>query len=631
MAKKNKQKSNAGVAVVAVVVIIMIALVSLASYFITQQTSLSGVSVLSVDEPNVRSNNEDLSKLNWLITTKLGGGDRITFTMSPEYFDQQTGLATEKKFTATADSVDEVLKYQILLQNDFVIWDYHITGMLEESDPCPENTLYDVPFERLLFSDPHFCIVRNFEGRYGKLSNPTRTFEADLSISNGDETIKKTISSSDSSVAFKSGNDLVATASWSGSLITGNPDPVVPEIGVLTAAGSNRWKFITRTNFNSYQNAQDSFDKFLNTDIFSGIADWYGFSAIRNEIEQEMQYLDGQRRLRVENYISLDNDLSLINPTSTSTGRLDFDSDVQLTQPVVTWWIRADWLGIERLVGSPKILSVDSNEFGKDEQGQIRIRVRNDGADATFKASLQNCNNFDQQFVGNEQSFSSGETDYMVIFIDPGSVNSDLSESCTVRVYDTNYPEQQDVASVGLTYKATRVCTANTYSVEGDDIFKCDSEGLSKSIVLSCTGDSTATYTGSGNFGGYECVVEDDGTPTPTDDGDGDTAACFIGGINIFGNNFGGTEVPDFFCTYDITLTKILATLLGVFTVLVVGTMVQLKNNSLKLGVPVPLIWVLALISGILVGFVFVTLWWVALLLLFVFFLLYLILGGVLR
>lgn len=481
----------------------------------------SGLTIQSVDAPNVVSTSQDLTKLNWLILTVLGGGDSISFTMSPtdfeSYFEAEgiDNTKTKNKFTATATGIDETLSYRINLQNDYELLNWQTTPVLDETVPCPTGeVVYNYRLDRIWpFSDPHFCVVGVFDGRYGKTSAPTTNFKAVLSISNGVQTFAKNISSQDSSVAFGS-TSTIATATWDGSLVTGNSPPYVPEVAVISGTSGNRWKFITQEKLNSWQAAESSMEAIAIDKMNDGISSTGGLADMQAAMQRQTDALSIKRDATIESFSSLDSGFTLLNPTSTTTSgasqpQLTFTSNVKLTNPVVRWWIRADWLGVERNAGMPSNLVVTSDRFGNNQHGAINIKVSNTGSTDTFVATLNTCQKFTPTYSSNEFTATAGQQSIYQMYVDAGSQNSDLSETCSVCVYAKNLPTNKVCANVNLGFDATKVCTPNTFMIDNNGIYQCSADGLKKNLVTSCTGDTTATYTGKGTVGGYECVAPD--------------------------------------------------------------------------------------------------------------------------
>jgi hypothetical protein len=472
----------------------------------------SGVSLLSVSAPNVVSDDADLRNFNWLVLTRLGGGDRISFMLSPADFERSTGVSSDRSFTATANSISETVEYNINLQPDFTIFRYGVTPIISLSEPCPSGTFLDLRWKPILGSGSHFCVVEIYDGQYGTLSQPTIKFEAELSVSNGQMVIKEMISSDVTSVSFRRDGQTFATASWQGSLVTGNPPPDVPGIAVVTTHSNDEWRFVTTTGFAQYRSAQNSFLDDIDSLAKRSITTSGGLSSMRDDMIKELDQLEATRSATIRNYQSISSSFNLVNKNSLSGAKLVFNPEVRLTNPVVTWWIRADWLGVERLVTKPVILRVDGAEFGNSEQGEIRVTVRNDGkASGVVNAYLSKCTQFKQTYTALEYSLGAGATRVLPVYVDAGSVNRNLEESCTVCVRDVNNPSVEVCSLASVRFFAARVCTPGQYSVDSvsNSIMLCTSDGLGLVKVADCglQGRSfSAEYTGVGEFGGYECV-----------------------------------------------------------------------------------------------------------------------------
>lgn len=501
---------------------------------LTHAAETQGVSVLSIDSPNVQSSSKSLENLNWLVTTTSTGGDRIQFTLNTEDFEQQTGTPSKKPFTATVNNVEETLTYNVNVQRDFTIYDYHVSDVVTWDTSCPPGEKIQVlKVDRVWpFSDLKVCVTRTLNGKYGTVDKPTTTFEAELSVTNGEDSLPvKTISSEDTNVVFEKGGEKLATASWQGSLVTGNTPPSVPEIGVLQSNSGDEWNFISRTDFSEYQNAQNDFNRRIDEEVDlaqrrldEGI---YTSKEILNMFQSNLDSandnLEEVRADTVSQQTTLSSELSLLNPTSETSAKLEFNPDVRLNQEVITWWIRADWIGVQRLVGEPVITNVEADEVGQSQPGTVSIQVENQGnAGAEFGAALKQCDEFTTTQVPSNRFVQSGETVTMQFFVDTGTQNKDITEQCTVEVFDTNDRTRSDSESVTLEFRAEQTCTPGKHWVDGNTIKKCSADGTQAITVANCEDGKVAKFTDTGQYNGFECVDETGPTPSQPACNDGE-------------------------------------------------------------------------------------------------------------
>ena len=494
--------------------IITVLLVLVAIVFAATQLSTVGFgyTVESISAPNIVGSS-DLSKLNWLVSVVLGGNDRVVFKITDEEFKSESGLQSNNDFQVDIDSIDETLKYNIQSKFDFVFYDYFISEIRDADVVCSGNVYTKLVLDRSFpYADKAICVSKVFKGNYGELSNPVREFKADITISNGvDASITKTISNIDRSVEFRQNNGLVATASWTGSLVTGNPDPIVPDVAVIGGFSNERWRFISDSKFNNYKNAQQRFESFTAQKIgssFSGMTDFENFQV---ELVNLARASSNSFSSNIKSVDNVDSRLTLIQVTPESA-YLRFISDVNLNNPKILFKIRADWLGVKTLVGQPKIVSVENVKFGNAERGVIPLKIKNLGDDSLFNVKLTNCNNFMTSYGSNTLSVRSGVTESYGLVVDRGAVNVAIVETCTVVVSDAAMPSNTDSASVRLEFVPTQTCTPNSYSPDFDlnAIFKCNNAGTSSVLFKQCSDDSLVKYTGSGSMDGFQCILIDD-------------------------------------------------------------------------------------------------------------------------
>lgn len=484
-------------------------------------STLGGLTVTSISAPNVISNDQSLENLNWLVTTQLSGGDQIVYTIQPSEFESKSGVSTDNPFKITAKGISETLEYRINARTDFLIYKYYITDIVSSGTDCSRiitgaEVYKESPRWLTITGYKKFCVLRSYEGRYGTLSQPTVKFEADLEISNTIDTYTKKISSDLSSVAFTDKNNkLLATASWTGSLVKGNPPPSLPEIGILSTRNSNRWALVSQSKFTQYQIAQNNFQSTVLSIPSDGIID---STSLLNSLKSLNSQLDNTRTSTIYNYDLVSTQYTLVNPTSTSDAKMIYTSKTQILSPQIQWWIRADWLGVERQVGKPQITAISSKRFGNEEQGIITLSVKNIGTGiGNFKATLDSCPTFKQTFVSSDFQVTPGSIVDTEIYVDAGSKNIDLTSTCNVKVYDTTNPTNFAVRPVTLGFDATRVCTPGQYSsdVTENAIYKCNADGLGLTKVKQCDSTEIVKVTGQGNTGGFECVAKDPATKDP--------------------------------------------------------------------------------------------------------------------
>jgi len=478
----------------------------------------SGYNVLSIDEPNLASG-DDLKDLNWLVFVTLGGSERVEFTIDESEFEGESGVSPENPFTVEVFNIKETLNYNIEMMSEDLAYGYNVDvfkedGSIDNIDSyCPNAVGVYTKSGGLLQKDILVCLNRNIAARYGTLSNPATFFSSEIMVGNGEERFGPELLSNEiESVNLKnSRGETIVHASWEGNLMTGAREPSVPEYAVLGST-EDSWHFISENKFTDYESAEQNF---LN-DWFSYDTSQMSYSDVElmaGTLQQKASMLDSERESTIFSPENLGDDFNIENPTSENNVKLEYETVTSLQTPTVTFDIRADWLGLKSIVGEPKILSANSDKFGKDDYGSVKFEVTNRGSDgATFFADLKNCQNFDDSDELGDFPVDNGEIVAKEIRVDVGSLDSEITETCEVCIADTQNPSNEDCAFVTLDFDPSTRCIEGTYrkDLDNNQIVECV-DGTKLVTVEECGPKETPQFTGEGPYDGYQCKEE----PTP--------------------------------------------------------------------------------------------------------------------
>jgi len=457
-----------------------------------------GVTVVSVDEPNLVGN-EDLTSLNWIVQTRLIGSDRIKFSLSPSEMKSESGVASERTFTATADNLREYIVYDIQQNYDQALYQYALAGPFNEASDCPSNTaltqttIFSVERRTwwLGITTEYHCLQKQLIGRTGDYKLRSTQFDADLIISNGEETFTQPISSSggaDASATFTTNDGTIGRAVWTGSLTTGNaPDNLNEYTAVLKEGGSNVWQPVIDTNVDKYVQIYNNLESWIDTNIPTYSTQYFGsdWDVIEPQLKSRISNLNSEKRSTIDSVRS----------------------------PEVVWYIRADWLGVERVAGEPRIDRIPDVTFGSSGTAYVPIAVTNVGnGRGTFTATLDSCTGVTVTRVPTRITLEPQQSGTISFSIDNGAANEALDETCRVRVYDVNLQENSDTGTFGVVYSPDLQCDPDAYFARGaeNQIRKCASDGLSSALVEQCASDEIVTSTNEGPYGGFECASDSD-------------------------------------------------------------------------------------------------------------------------
>lgn len=149
---------------------------------------------------------------------------------------------------------------------------------------------------------------------------------------------------------------------------------------------------------------------------------------------------------------------SLVKDTTT-TGRMVLSSlPTMYKQPIFSLIIDADWFGIVRPVGQPKIISLTADaKYTEGATNYIKATIKNEvDVDSSFDFSW-NCNN--AQVTGTELSVFSGLQSKDFQFQITGQTETGCTAgSCTLTVRDSENSAKQDTKSVNFQFCEQNQC-----------------------------------------------------------------------------------------------------------------------------------------------------------------------------
>lgn len=468
-------------------------------------SAASGFTVSSVSTSSVVTKTTDPATVYYIINTQFnGGGQFITGTISPDtikksfvggklYSKQPLKIdvnsASEQVFYEIVNEGIPVYKYKLQTLDAPKICPLGVCAITGNPPPCSSGNNWDIPLGKsiLQFATKRYCISKEPAGIKGVYNNPVIGFNARITLAVGDVVKEKTICSGatsgcdGSSVSF----DEVGTATWSGSLVTGESAPNQDNFVAIKRLDSNRWQIARKSTFESYlpypATADSKLNSFLN--LFLGYTDVArGDKEINDAITPVNQAAD----------ILLGEDTSFTSSPFTkdsNTGKVTVTLQRSLTSPNVVFKIRADQLGIVIPSGQPKISGIATQKFGSGETGNVNVQVQNIGeAAGTFSAMLVGCEPFVQSTSAqtSRKTLQPNDIDTITISVSGGSISENLAKTCQVKVYDVNDPSLEVLSGVTLELEKAKVCIPNRVFADGNIIKKCNKDGSAIDVIETC-------------------------------------------------------------------------------------------------------------------------------------------------
>jgi len=172
-----------------------------------------------------------------------------------------------------------------------------------------------------------------------------------------------------------------------------------------------------------------------------------------------------------------------LEPYSTSFQRFSFD-------------INAAWLGIEYLVGKPRVTCPDDQEGFSGETREIDLGVKNvAGGTGVFALSL-NCGTLSETISPDTVSLPSGDSKTIRATIKGTTTTTEKTDTCTFRAYAKKDPTQQHSCSFSYKTKPRDVCLPGERkcSTDKQNLLICNDEGTGYNeypCVNNCIYDSS--------------------------------------------------------------------------------------------------------------------------------------------
>lgn len=439
-------------------------------------------STLSISSAGFSSNDQYLNGDAWLLTVSADGNSQYAQgIISGQNIKDSTGRYAENDLTISTNVIEQSCDYELRQNYDPNIYKYDIqmlangvaswsvNGYVDQCESKPDY-YWALISDGGWFTYDVYCITKNKVGVPGVIKTPVTNFKAEIKMSADGDT-ETAILSSTASKSIRISN--VGYAHWAGSLTSGESCPDLGSQGYNIIHDENgRWvlnKKIYYNNYNSYKiNTYDTVEDDLVDKIQSKPA------LTKDDIENLKSTI-----YRLNNYASdAINEFGYtdfnINSNSLYSGQAHLELDKVIQFPVITMHVKASWLGIVVPVGDPEIVSVTSASFEEGKTGYITVKVRNDGNVASSFGLSADCQSPFKQ-IGTALTVSNlapGSTSIRNIPISV-STNSEITKSCTVKVYDLNNPTMTDSKKVNVVATPIQVCSPGEERCDKETHIRC--------------------------------------------------------------------------------------------------------------------------------------------------------------
>ena len=475
----------------------------------------SDFTVTSISTSQVISNDQDVEGAWFLINTVLGGGQHITGVIDPSEFKRQSGYETEESLTLKADVKGEQIDYTI--NNEArSIYKYSISNR----ETCPTGTIYKILLHDTgwLFPEPdsYICVAKTTVATKGTFNNPSVGFDADLTLKVGVQSITKPVSNTQSSVSFMRSGETLATAQWTGSLVSGdavpNQDNFCPYFYSTFYGSPEIWYVAKSLDYNEWMASETTTDSQLQL-YQSHPHDLTCDSkqACINIIENVISTPNWRADKILNSDYRLSDNQDKINPTSAGSSSVRVYLYRQINHPQILFKVRAKWVNVVIPVSEAIITDASCDTFTSGQQGIIKVTIKNIGnSDMTALTSFSGCEPFQQAYSSPKTPIGAGETETVLLHISSGASNVDLTKTCSVRVQDYNQPANFDTESVRVSMTTAYTCIPNKYEIKGLCIWQCNSVGSADAEIKCCEFGVDYEAGKAGSYDGWFCKGDPD-------------------------------------------------------------------------------------------------------------------------
>lgn len=464
-----------------------------------------GFTVTSVTtSPNIITPSTNLNTATFLINTVFdSGGQSIVGYLSPDEIKAESGYETEYTLTINAQAVDEVVDYPIVNQPNIRMHEYSLeaieTSILNQNPTCPTKSGEQVVkqiFVTGTFTGVKYCVYEKDVGAIGYLDNPTTSFNTKISLNARGQTFTEEINSFDStSAAFYDNDKFLASAKWTGNLVTGNMPPSESlYVATYRTDIDNAWHIADRSKLDAYTYTTSQGETALATVTQSTACLNKDYAGCQANIERTLNSINtALNTLSTGSEPGIGDITTKVNPNSLTGSTLRATFDRQFGNPQVTFLVNADWIGVKFGVGQPEIISVYCPEFASgDNIGVCDVLYKNIGnAEGTFRASFipSPGSSFTQQYVVTPTLLKPGESVNVQVFISHG-IAVEESSMGTIKVIDINDASRYDTKSVSLTMTQPKSCIPGAEEARGQSIYKCNVAGTGWDLLMTCESGS---------------------------------------------------------------------------------------------------------------------------------------------
>lgn len=503
--KKAMGESSTGI--VAMMVVLLGAFFVFGGQGILQSVNTGGTT-LSLQNADFSSSSSYFTGKQWILTILQGGmGQSWQGVVNKDQINQETGVKPTNNFYMNIEMLQQSCRYNIEKNtNKDPVYNYYTmewddinplacSTKAEGSSHCSAGEVVSVarylnaPFGKC------FCIGRTLiTNSVGSLKTPFVHTLTKVGVSKDGQNYKYSnveLPSGYNTVDFRSsGFDVVG--SWNGYLVKDVCDLYIK--GTITdyyTFYNGGWKIGQSQKYQNYLSQKTSFETWWRT----------GVRSYANVVRETKLLSDSSVQATTS-----------VNPSngniggSTTTPYYETQLQSTVANPLWTFYIKADWLGIYQPIPKARLGEVKSSKFKSGSSGIITADVWNDGGTGNINVWATCDLPFSVQTASRESVINQNSNKIFTIEID---ANTDKSYSASCDVCAKGAGEPTGVCrSVAVQVEPNFICEPNQEKCIGDVVKSCNPSGSGWETFDDCSiGNKVCTYNDNGGayckFMGY--------------------------------------------------------------------------------------------------------------------------------
>jgi len=451
------------------------------------QSIVPGFTTLALDKADLRSSSEYLNGQQWILTVRQGGlgqyaegiikkdavGDKYSGNEKPKYdFDIKLNYAKQQ------------CEYNILTDNNaqkiykFYYKEWGCAAFTESGATNNCNSGVIVAKGKLSSSFTCVCIGAIEQANtIGYFDSPTIVSELGISSTANGQTYSTIINTKQK---IKDTLGPYAYVIWQGNLNTGRSCSSSSVYKPIYWGGE--WKTFSSSKYIDYQSQLTNVQTAIYTgDYSSSSSTWATMKSSINVLNEKTDTLYSNQQT-----------FGTIDSKSKITGAQAILAVTEsIEYPVLTFYVKTDWLGIYTPVSKPQITSTSSDCFTTGIRGIIKATIKNVGDEQGNIDVWAECNS---PFAAErtELNLKAGASQSITIPI-TASTTTTTKASCTLYAQGT---VDKVSSNVNVCVNApTGVCTPNEMFCNDKTIVQCDSTGQKLNTIKVCTSKCIRTDT----------------------------------------------------------------------------------------------------------------------------------------